>query len=748
MKRGNSIYNNIGSLNDFWAFTDLMPCGIAMYEYRYGKLSIIYYNDRLCEIIGYSRNEYWIMARDNPWVFVFEEDLVTLQQKFNDLVLTGKQIDCEYRVYNRTAISWVHLTATVVGSYDDSVLINAVIVDISNPSDDKPVSPVMSLYDAPERERKNIQFSGHNEMKQVFEIMVENSRQYILIYRFNTDILETYTHGSKPLFYKVQGPYTPSVFFASGFIAPESLDELRSFYYKLRSGVPNGSITFKGNDGYGQWQWYNCKYTTIFNDKGQPNYSVIICENITDIRHKDIVLKRFRDFTAVKSHGISFNMEYNLSLDRFEGKYGYFPNEYTLNPEDTFTKAIQLLGQNIHIEDRKDFFEFFSRYRLLNSHAKGVNLESKDFRALLNGKYRWTRITCHTLEDPYSTNVILWISWTDIDERKQLEQRLISNAQIDKVTGIYNRATFEEKVQERIKSFNKKLMDAFVMLDLDCFTRINDTFGHAYGDKMLRYVSKTIGLVLSQDDIFGRVGGDEFALYISGISDLETIEEKLRIINAAVFRELKYSIQLSASIGVALRPRDGNDFDELYKRADIAMYHAKETGRNKFVFFTDNLPKIRNNIISPVAAISMQDKRVYIRTFGYFDIFVDGEAILIQHAKAKELLALLVDRRGGFVTAREIISYLWESENANKVTLSRCRKTFMRLRETLKDYGIEDILESNNGSRRIRTEKVDCDLYNYLSGAKEYSHLYKGSYMLNYSWGEFTISELESGFNA
>lgn len=67
----------------------------------------------------------------------------------------------------------------------------------------------------------------------------------------------------------------------------------------------------------------------------------------------------------------------------------------------------------------------------------------------------------------------------------------------------------------------------------------------------------------------------------------------------------------------------------------------------------------------------------------------------------------------------------------------------MLLKDTLKKYGVEDILESNVGARRVIPEKINCDLYNYLSGDNKYSHLYNGYYMLNYSWSEFGIAELE-----
>lgn len=138
----------------------------------------------------------------------------------------------------------------------------------------------------------------------------------------------------------------------------------------------------------------------------------------------------------------------------------------------------------------------------------------------------------------------------------------------------------------------------------------------------------------------------------------------------------------------------------------------------------------------------MVESKVRIRTFGYFDVFVDDKPIAFRNEKSKELLALLVDRRGGFVSSEEAIGFLWEDEPANSVTLARYRKVALRLKNLLEEYGISEIVESVNGKRRIATEKVQCDLYDYLTGREEHAQLFKGSYLTNYSWGETTLAEL------
>lgn len=141
-----------------------------------------------------------------------------------------------------------------------------------------------------------------------------------------------------------------------------------------------------------------------------------------------------------------------------------------------------------------------------------------------------------------------------------------------------------------------------------------------------------------------------------------------------------------------------------------------------------------------------QEPLVYIRTFGYFDVFVGEKPIAFRNEKSKELFALLTDRKGGFVTSEEAIGFLWEEEPANSLTMARYRKVALRLKNTLEEYGVSDIMESVNGKRRLILDRVKCDLYDYLSGREEYTQLFKGSYLTNYSWAETTLAELSGDY--
>lgn len=139
----------------------------------------------------------------------------------------------------------------------------------------------------------------------------------------------------------------------------------------------------------------------------------------------------------------------------------------------------------------------------------------------------------------------------------------------------------------------------------------------------------------------------------------------------------------------------------------------------------------------------VEKPRVRIRTFGYFDVFVDDQPVAFRYEKSKEMLAVLVDRAGGYASNPYIISCLWENEPYSERLQGRCRQTAHRLMEILRQYGIEDIIEKVDGRRRIIPEKVDCDYYNYMNGKRLPGQQFSGTYMSDYSWGEITLSSLQ-----
>lgn len=136
-------------------------------------------------------------------------------------------------------------------------------------------------------------------------------------------------------------------------------------------------------------------------------------------------------------------------------------------------------------------------------------------------------------------------------------------------------------------------------------------------------------------------------------------------------------------------------------------------------------------------------KRIYAKTFGHFDLFVDGKPIMFRSGKAKELLALLIDRQGGTVNTDQIICALWEDRPNDEATQNLCSKVAKGLLKELKENNAEGILITNRGVRRVDTEVFDCDLYDLLEGDVHIQKQFTGEYMLDYSWAEERMAQLE-----
>lgn len=149
-----------------------------------------------------------------------------------------------------------------------------------------------------------------------------------------------------------------------------------------------------------------------------------------------------------------------------------------------------------------------------------------------------------------------------------------------------------------------------------------------------------------------------------------------------------------------------------------------------------------NEFVESGAFIPGKNSRIWVRTFGNFDVFLDGVPIRFSSAKSKELLAVLVDRRGGSLSAEEAITYLWEYRPADKQAMSNYRKVAMRMQNTLEQYGIGDLVINNRGVRSLNMAIVDCDYYRLLINDQTSKDLFHGQYMQNYPWGETTLGML------
>lgn len=204
-----------------------------------------------------------------------------------------------------------------------------------------------------------------------------------------------------------------------------------------------------------------------------------------------------------------------------------------------------------------------------------------------NKAVRWYRLLALTQFDetrkPCNVIGILF----DIDGEKQFMDKLRSQAEQDSLTGLYNRKETETRIKAQLER-NPDKNCALFMIDTDNFKQVNDTKGHMLGDVVLTEMASAMKSLMRPTDIVGRIGGDEFTIFMIDIPSREAAQKKAEGL-AEVFRHLfdneKFSVQITCSIGVAVSPEDGTDFKTLYKHADQALYQAKTHGKDKYVMY-------------------------------------------------------------------------------------------------------------------------------------------------------------------
>jgi diguanylate cyclase (GGDEF)-like protein len=230
-----------------------------------------------------------------------------------------------------------------------------------------------------------------------------------------------------------------------------------------------------------------------------------------------------------------------------------------------------------------------SKEYLLNLFRSQMTNFSFEYRSIVTqDEVQWCRVFVNFILEPMQGDVCMLLNARNINDEKIRELTLMDGAERDSLTKLYNRATIQHKIDFALAESSKTgLSCVMFIVDLDNFKVVNETYGHLYGDAVLCEVTSRIKAVFSDTDLIGRVGGDEFIVFLTDVPSFDFVQEKAEAVCNALRGPIQFDsrgFSLTCSIGIAISPQNGMVFKTLYERADEALYTAKTEGKDCFRF--------------------------------------------------------------------------------------------------------------------------------------------------------------------
>ncbi|MFI3250918.1 MAG: sensor domain-containing diguanylate cyclase [Eubacteriales bacterium] len=310
---------------------------------------------------------------------------------------------------------------------------------------------------------------------------------------------------------------------------------------------------------------------------------ILLYCKISIIDHKVEQIKKleadqaFFDTVYQLSHDLLFRLDLKTATIHY---YGPIMKAFGLSPIEENYPHFLLERNIIHEDDIECFSEMCRQMFRGNEHPTPFRVFNKE------GKQIWYECDYMVTRDSEGNP----IDAVGMIRNKQEEKRLEEKMNTDPLTGCMTKAGFEEIVTHTIQENEGD--HAIFVLDIDNFKGINDNLGHHFGDIVLKEIGEGMREIFRESDFVGRIGGDEFMIFLRNVSSKEALELKakqvLAILNK-VYRGNQQSYRISGSVGIAKYPEDGITFHELYVNGDKALYESKHRGKNTYTFYTTAL---------------------------------------------------------------------------------------------------------------------------------------------------------------
>lgn len=329
------------------------------------------------------------------------------------------------------------------------------------------------------------------------------------------------------------------------------------------------------------YKWVTDNAQLIRNEKEEERIFCILIDDTESRNAREKLRLSLERFQIIMDQTADIIFEWDIAADTISYS-GNWVKKFGYEAVSDHVSARLPLSSNIYPDDMPAFMAFIKAARCGKVYST-VELRIRN----AEGRYIWCRIRATDQFDDSGAPLKAIGVITDIDEDRRTMDDLRCRAAQDALTGLYNREETERQIRRYMQEHPDETC-ALLMIDTDNFKGVNDQQGHLFGDSVLTELAAGMKKLTRQSDVVGRIGGDEFVIFLKNLPSREKAAEKaaqLLDIFQHLFQADKRPSLITCSAGVAMFPDDGKDFRSLYRSADQALYQAKSRGKNQYVMF-------------------------------------------------------------------------------------------------------------------------------------------------------------------
>ena len=358
-------------------------------------------------------------------------------------------------------------------------------------------------------------------------------------------------------------------------------DDLPTYRQAIRDVLKDDGVVdteFRTVTGSGNLRWLHAR-GNLYAREGRKYTIVTVIEDVTERKNVEEELRRQAERLHILSEAegekiIDYNAKTDVMIIRTNDEYG-------MAQDEIHSRYMQRFNAGMIYKEDVAYYK-----AVLESLLKSPKHDTIEFRIKrFDEDYTWYQANLTSLlgAEGYVTRIVGRM--ININDRKLKEMELLLRAEKDALTGIYNQGATEQLIHNAIQDGNENSLSALMIIDLDNFKEANDLLGHANGDELLEKTADILKEMFKGGDVIGRIGGDEFLVYMRNMETISDADEMAGNIVKSVRYDLDFEgqpIRVTCSVGVAVYPYHGKTYEELFEKADRAVYTVKANGKDGY----------------------------------------------------------------------------------------------------------------------------------------------------------------------